>query len=525
MRWPLRYQILLPLVGLMLITMLGVSLLNAYWSLRQTRRRIADQLVQIRDTLSATNFPLTDAVLRQMSGLAGAEFAVTERSGRVTAATIPAELAAEIAATLPAASPPTGTDPLLSPERREPTAFGLPGPTAFGLPGPIASDFPGRTRSLTYRGRNHFHVAARLDRRGGREPGMVLHVLYPEASYHEAWRDVVYPPLIVGAVAMVPLVGIGLAIASRVTRPVGKLRSQTEQIARGDFTPISVPHREDELADLARSVNQMSEMLASYEREVRRGERRRTLDQLGSGLAHQLRNAVTGCRMAVGLHARVCPESDDSLQVAGRELERMEQTLRRFLALGHTPATPRQPIDLRHVVARAAELVRPTAEHVGVRLGHQPPDHPQTMMGNAGSLEAMFVSLLLNGVEAASPAAAVADSHAAPPGGKKAPTVSIEFAACELAVEIVDSGPGPDAKIADQLFEPFVTGKPDGTGLGLAIARETARAHGGEVTWRREGDTTRFTVAFPRPEDPSRTESSPDQPAATRATLGQSVDR
>src|SRR6056297_2054007 len=312
LRWPLRYQILLPLVGLMLVTMLGVSLLNAYWSLRQARRRIADQLVQSRDTLSGTNFPLTDTVLRQMSGLVGAEFVVSERSGRVTAATIPAEFAAEIATTLPAtlrpaASLPTETDPLTSPESPGTTSPQLREPTPFGLPGPIASDFPGRTRSITYRGRNHFHVAARLDRRGGRDQGRVLHVLYPEASYHEAWRDVVYPPLIVGAVAMVPLVGIGLAIASRVTRPVGKLRSQTERIARGDFTPIFVPNRKDELADLARSVNQMSEMLASYEREVRRGERRRTLDQLGSGLAHQLRNAVTGCRMAVGLHTRVCP--------------------------------------------------------------------------------------------------------------------------------------------------------------------------------------------------------------------------
>jgi signal transduction histidine kinase len=45
-----------------------------------------------------------------------------------------------------------------------------------------------------------------------------------------------------------------------------------------------------------------------------------------------------------------------------------------------------------------------------------------------------------------------------------------------------------------ELFEPFFTTKPDGTGLGLAISRAIARAHGGDVTYAREGETTRFTL-------------------------------
>ena len=54
---------------------------------------------------------------------------------------------------------------------------------------------------------------------------------------------------------------------------------------------------------------------------------------------------------------------------------------------------------------------------------------------------------------------------------------------------IADRGPGvPDGR-AGELFEPFFTTKPDGTGLGLAISRAIARAHGGDLTYARQGAT------------------------------------
>ena len=98
---------------------------------------------------------------------------------------------------------------------------------------------------------------------------------------------------------------------------------------------MPVARRNDELRNLAESINRMAGQLANYERQVRRHERLKTLGQLGASMAHQLRNAATGGRMAIELHRRDCPRatSDNSLEVALRQLLLMESYLRQFLTI------------------------------------------------------------------------------------------------------------------------------------------------------------------------------------------------
>jgi hypothetical protein len=91
--------------------------------------------------------------------------------------------------------------------------------------------------------------------------------------------------------------------------------------------------------------------------------------------------------------------------------------------------------------------------------------------------------------------------HAAE-GGKVTITVEQEIAGLTIVVE--DSGPGVAPELTGQLFEPFVTGRPDGTGLGLAIARELADAHGGRLVLRRAvgalpGEGAVFALELPCP--------------------------
>ena len=145
--------------------------------------------------------------------------------------------------------------------------------------------------------------------------------------------------MIAGLVAAVVAMAIATWLSRRLARPIGTLVARTAAIARGDFTPIPLAQRNDELRDLVESINGMAEQLAEYERQVRRQERLRALGQLGASMAHQLRNAATGGRMAIELHRRDCPNANlgESLDVALRQLRLMESYLRQFLSAEESP--------------------------------------------------------------------------------------------------------------------------------------------------------------------------------------------
>ena len=453
MRWPLRHQILVPLIGLLLSTLAAVSGINAYLSVRDAKTQIQGQLDSVARTLANSSFPLTDAVLRQAAGLSGAEFLVASGNGKT-----------------------------LSTSRTDLS----PVPPASKFPDEISLD-----QSVFLGREEFFHAARRILRRPGSPEPLVLHVFYPVESYRVAWHHAVLPPLLVGGLALVIAVPMGIAIAAHVGRPIGRLRRHVNQIAEGDFRSIPLPRRDDEILDLGRSVNRMAEMLAGYEEEVRRSERLKTLGQLGGGIAHQLRNSATGCRMALDLHIRESPaaKQSENLSVAIRQLTLMERYVKRFLSMQNPKGKPHVRTDLVPLVDNVIPLVRPAAAHAGVALEWSPPAIPCPVTGDADALEQLLMNLLLNAVDAASRGVAAANR-----------AVALRVASNgddSVEVEIEDSGAGPPSEIGDRLFEPLVTGKTDGTGLGLSVAREICAQHGGTIRWDRRDGKTLFIVALP----------------------------
>ena len=64
-----------------------------------------------------------------------------------------------------------------------------------------------------------------------------------------------------------------------------------------------------------------------------------------------------------------------------------------------------------------------------------------------------------------------------------------------VAVQMRDDGPGVSPEVLERLFEPFSHGSKSGSlGLGLAVSRKLARVMGGDLSYRRESDTTVFEL-------------------------------
>ena len=66
-----------------------------------------------------------------------------------------------------------------------------------------------------------------------------------------------------------------------------------------------------------------------------------------------------------------------------------------------------------------------------------------------------------------------------------------------LQVEVEDNGPGIPEAIADQIFEPFVSGRENGTGLGLALVGKIVTEHGGLIRADSRPGRTLFRVSLP----------------------------
>jgi signal transduction histidine kinase len=454
MRWRIRYQLLVPLL-MLLLAVVGSNVWLGYAAVHRVRREIETRVRQVAHNLSEeTNYPLAENVLVQMKRLSGADYLWVPDEGapRSTLDTIPGQL------------PPPGLAGTVAEDWQ---TLRLGPPVAIGKQSYLCGGIQLRPRP---------------QRTGG-----TLYVLYPETLWRDALWEAIGPVVLLGGGVGLASIVLAIGLGQRLSQRVRELERRTRLIAAGDFSPMPLPERNDEIRDLARSVNDMAQKLAQFQEKVRRTERLRLLDQVSGGLAHQLRNGLTGARLAVQLYLQENSRQSDveALQVALRQLTLLETNLKRFLDLGRHDSLQRKPCSLTALVSDAVALVGPQCRHAGIELRWAPPAAANTFHGDAGQFGQVILNLLGNAIDAAGPGGSI-EVRCAPDGDGDG------NGSGPLWLEVWDSGPGPPGEIADRLFEPFVTGKREGVGLGLAVTRQVVEAHGGRITWRRQDGRTCF---------------------------------
>jgi len=462
----LRNQILVPLVMLQVVAIAAIAVSSATLAARRTEREIVDRLNGVVASLGDASFPFTSSVLVRMQGLSGAHFIAYDSQGHVTATSFPRL-------------------------RDQPPALDSSGTVRLET---LADSPTVELDGVRY-------IATRfVDTKTA--AGRSLLVLYPETSWRQARWDAVLPPLILGGTILVLMVGSTAWIAQRTSRRIGEVQRQVARIAGGDFHEMEVGDSAAEIEDLIRSVNRMCVDLRAMQQTIQRSERMKVLAQVAAGMAHQMRNALTGARLSVQLYARrhPPPEGDNSLAVALRQLAMMEEQVRGMLALGKAEQRPHEPIDVVALLHDVHALVEPAAEHARVTLQLDPPATPLHTFGELASLRSAVLNLTLNAVEAAGQGGQVAMAAGQLNGesnGQQDAQVN-GHGDETIAITISDNGAGPDPGLGESLVEPFVTTKEEGVGLGLALAHEVAAAHGGRLCWTRRDGWTCFELTLPR---------------------------
>ena len=470
---PLARQLLLPVVGLLVAGVLANVGFAAWLAARRHSEDIALRQRQVADTLSSSRVALSPAVLTALHQLTGDHFVVWQQQ--------------TVLSTFAEANQPDLDTSLI---RLLATA-------------PPQDDRLGSVRVAE----TTYSVAA--VRAAGSRPETVL-VLSPTTGFSRALLDAIWPVLAVAAVTLAVLVPVGVHTTDRLGNRIGRIERHVTRIADGDFGRTLGDDEQqagydDEISRLVASVNSMSTALAELRDSLAAGERQRLLGQLAAGFAHEFRNGLTGARLAIDLHCTRCTtasndaSNDESLVVARRQLDIMEEEVHGLLALGRSTDSPRQLLPLEVLLDEVRELVDPRATHAGVRLTVASAAGG-VVRGRRESLRAAVANLAINAIDAASAIPASAGPLAAmPPGSVQIWAERLASAAGEsmVAVMVEDSGSGPSSELSMSMFDPFVTGKPEGVGIGLALVKMVADEHGGTVAFARVAGRTRFTLTLP----------------------------
>ncbi len=450
----IRNQILLPLVTLQVLAIAAIAVTTATLAARRTGGEIIDRLNGVVSSLGDANFPFTSSVLARMRGLSGAHFIAYDNEGQVTATSFPL-----------IADPP---------------------PPAKMFPASARLENLGDSPTVSFNGVQYFAASVPSAQQAN---GRSLLVLYPETNWQQARREAALPSLALGGVILLLMVLVTVWVVDRISRRLRDVQRKVARIASGDFQELPGGDGVDEIDALIRSVNRMCVDLKAMQHTIQRSERMKILAQLAAGMAHTLRNSLTGARLSVQLYAKRHPPSasDESLTVALRQLAMMEEQVRALLALGKLERQPPERVDLVALLSEVALLVRPAAEHAKVLLQWEPPGEPAETMGEVAAIRAAVLNLTLNAIEAAGAQ------------GQVELTSQVDDAAAggNVGITVSDTGAGPSPELADSLMEPFVTTKEEGVGLGLALAQEVAASHGGRLCWSRENGWTHFRLTLP----------------------------
>jgi two-component system, sporulation sensor kinase E len=226
------------------------------------------------------------------------------------------------------------------------------------------------------------------------------------------------------------------------------------------------------------------------EEELRRADRLRSLGELSAGVAHEIRNPLTGiATTAQVLHEKLGDDADRRryVKVILDEIARLDDIIKNLLNFAR-PVSPK-PRDLRlpGLIEEALALVSEKAAEKRVSIRFENLLRDDRCMLDGDQVKQVILNIALNDIEACGEGGLVRvfAREAGNPGF--------------IEIELADSGPGIPDDIADKLYNPFFTTKPEGTGMGLSISRKIVESHGGRIYHRSTpGHGTSFFIELPR---------------------------
>jgi two-component system sensor kinase FixL len=269
------------------------------------------------------------------------------------------------------------------------------------------------------------------------------------------------------------IIGIGRVVVGErkdgstfpIELAVGEMRSADKRYFTGFIRDLTERQRtEARLQELQTELVHISRLTA--------------MGEMASALAHEINQPLSAIANYLKGATRLMRgrSDDDSKMVCGAMDKAAEQSLRagqiirrlrEFVARGENE---RRIESMSKLIEEANALALVGAKEHGVRVRLQIDRTHDLILADKVQIQQVLLNLLRNAIEAVTP------------GDRRELLISTRPTDDGMVeVSVADTGPGISADVAAQLFQPFITTKPQGMGVGLSISRTIIEAHGGQI--------------------------------------------
>jgi two-component system sensor histidine kinase PilS (NtrC family) len=230
------------------------------------------------------------------------------------------------------------------------------------------------------------------------------------------------------------------------------------------------------------------------EREARVQQRLAAVGEMAAGIAHEIRNPLASMSGSIQILRQELPLTEEQSQLMDivlRESDRLNDTIRSFLAYARPQRRATEKMDVRQVITDTARLLQNNAELAETHeIAVDVPDAEVWFEADEGQIRQIVWNLATNGL------------RAMPTGGRLRLSVARQEAEgtrrAELVIRVQDEGVGIAPDDVEGIFQPFRGAFARGTGLGLSIVHRIVSDYGGEIkVTSKEGEGTTVTVVLP----------------------------
>jgi two-component system, NtrC family, sensor histidine kinase PilS len=213
------------------------------------------------------------------------------------------------------------------------------------------------------------------------------------------------------------------------------------------------------------------------ERDARLRQRLAAVGEMAAGIAHEIRNPLASMSGSIQILRQELPLSEEQAQLMDivlRESERLNDTIRSFLAYARPQRFSIARLDVRRVLNDAALLLRNSAEvHEGHVIDVQVPPSEVAFEADENQIRQIVWNLATNGLRAMKSGGRLRLGARVDPAAGSHPE--------SIVLDVADEGVGIPAEELDAIFQPFRGTFSKGTGLGLAIVHRIVSDYGGEI--------------------------------------------